>query len=56
MYCRGEATGISYYGYSFRVQNQGVVYPGQRFEVFVKANDPYNDPIQYVDGWIDCRI
>lgn len=56
MYCRGRVYGETYYGYSFRANGSGTVYPGQEFYLYVYAQNPMNDPLVQTSGNIECRF
>lgn len=55
LFCRGKIYGETSYGYRAKGSQKGTVYPGQRFYMYVRANNPYQDPL--IDAWgnVECR-
>ncbi|MEE3079841.1 MAG: hypothetical protein VX341_10930 [Bdellovibrionota bacterium] len=56
IFCRMNVVGRSSYGAFFNGFQQGWVYPGQCISGFVRANNPYYDPLVFANANAQCRF
>ena len=54
--CRLDARAVSAYGYWMNQYNTGTLYPGNCMNVYIYANNPYNDPIVNGSASAQCRF
>lgn len=56
IFCVLTASGQTYSGAYINEIARGWIPPGMQATVFVSANNPNNDPLQFVDGVANCRF
>lgn len=54
IYCEAQAVGLTSYGFSLRSFFRGWIQRGQSAYVFVRANNPYRDPLVNVHAQARC--
>lgn len=55
IYCTANARGRTWRGFWVNASGHGVVYPGQFMNVYVRAHNPYYDPIVSARAVAHCR-
>ncbi len=54
--CSMKIKGITSYGYWFKGNQNGIVYPGSCMSGYVSANNSYRDPLVDAQAYASCRF